>query len=239
MSTLLGGRLPRGVESLNLRAREILLDDGLGQTLTGLGVAPSQRNEHLHSGLGGNLTATDRILKGERKLTHQSQAPRDPAGAAHKASRQLLLAPAKAMLELGEKPPLLQSAGGRCMVHLPLQDQRFGFLQLPDQGVDCVVSKTTQHLDAQMTVDDDVAIRLLGVGDHDDGLLLTVLVHRRQKPTLTLAAVSPKLGVGRVQLVELQFHGVAPVPRSGGVSPVLRWAPSLERRRSRIAGRGR
>jgi len=113
LSTLLGGCLPRGVESLDLRAREFLLDDGLGQALAGLGIAPSQGHEHLHGGLGGDLAPTDGILKGQRKLTHQSQAPRDPAGAAHEASRQLLLAPAKAMLELGEKPPLLQSAGRR------------------------------------------------------------------------------------------------------------------------------
>ena len=76
------------------------------------------------------------------------------------------------------------------MVHLPLKHQRFGFLQLPDQGVDRVVSETTQHLDAQMAVDDNVAMRLLGVGDHDDGLLLTVLVHRREKPAPTLTAAS-------------------------------------------------
>lgn len=112
-ATLLGGGLPRGVESLDLRTRELLLDDGLGQALTGLGVAPSQGHEHLHGGLGGDLAPTDLILKGEGKLPHQSQAPRDPAGAAHKALGQLLLAPAKAMLELGEKPPLLQHAGGR------------------------------------------------------------------------------------------------------------------------------
>jgi len=93
------------------------------------------------------------------------------------------------------------------MVHLPLQDQRLGFLQLPDQGVDRVVSETTQHINAQMAVNDDVAVRLLRVRDYDNRLLLTVLVHRREKPTLTLAAVSPQLGVGRVQLVELQFHG--------------------------------
>ena len=113
LSALLGARLPRRVKSLNLRAREFLFDDGLGQALTGLGVAASQGHEHLHGGLGGDLALADRILKGQRKLTHQTQAPRDPAGAAHKASRQLLLAPAKAMLELAEKPPLLQSAGSR------------------------------------------------------------------------------------------------------------------------------
>lgn len=113
MPTLLGAGLPRSVESLDFRTREFLLDDGLAQALTGLGVAPSEGNEHLHGGLGGDLAPTDRILKGKGKLTYQPQAPRDPAGAAHKASGQLLLAPAKAMLELGQKPALLQSAGGR------------------------------------------------------------------------------------------------------------------------------
>lgn len=125
------------------------------------------------------------------------------------------------------------------MVHLPLQHQRFGFLHVPDQGVDRVVSETTQHLDAQMTVDDDVAMRLLGVGDHDDRLLLTVLAHRREKPAPTFAAASAQLGVGHVELVELQFHSGGSDAEIRGVAPSLRWAPSLERRRSRIAGRGR
>lgn len=213
---LLGGLLPRGVEGLDLRAREFVPGDGPGQALTGLGIAASQGNEHLHRGLSGDLALADQILKSEGKLPHQSQAPRDPAGAAHKTSGQFFLAPAKAMLDLGEQPALLQGARGWGMVHLPLQDQGVGFLHLPDQGIDGVVSKTTQDLEAQMAVNDDVAILLVGVRDDDNRLLLTVLVHRRQKPALTLTATSTQLGVGRVELVELQFHG-------GGSLAQLRW----------------
>jgi hypothetical protein len=207
LSTLLGGRLPRSVESLNFRTRESLPDDGLGQALTGLGVATGQGNEHFHGGLGGDLALTDLALKGKRELPYQSQAPRDPAGAAHKASRQLLLAPAKAMLELGEKPALLQSAGGRCMAHLPLQDQRFGLLHVPDQRVDRVAPEPAEGLDAQIAVDDHVAIRLIGVSHDHDGLLLTVLFQGDQQLTPALAAASAQLGVTHLQLVKLQLHG--------------------------------
>lgn len=93
------------------------------------------------------------------------------------------------------------------MAHLPLQDQRVGLLHVPDQGIDRVAPEPAKGLDPQIAVDDDVAIRLIGVRHDHDGLLLTVLLQGDQQLTLTLAAASAQLGVAHLQLVKLQLHG--------------------------------
>ena len=174
--------------------------------LTGAAVDPGQRDERLHRCLSWDLALADRFLDRQGELPHQPQATTDPTGAALEAAGQLLLTPAEAMLKLGEQPPLLQGAGCRRLAHLPLQDQRLGLRHLPDHGVDRVVPQPTEDLDTQMAVDDDVAIRLLGVRHHHDGLLLTVLLQRHQQPTLALAATSAQLAVAHLQLVKLQLH---------------------------------
>jgi hypothetical protein len=69
-----------------------------------------------------------------------------------------------------------------------------------------------------MAVDDDVAIRLLRVRHHHDGLLLTVLFQRHQQPTLALAAAGAQLAVAHLQLVKLQLH-------DGSSADLGRWEP--------------
>lgn len=140
------------------------------------------------------------------------------------------------MLELGEQPPLLQSARRRRLAHLPLQDQRLGLRHLPDHGVDRVVPQPTQHLDAQMAVDDDVAVRLLGVRHHHDGLLLAVLIHRRQQPTLTLGAAGAQRAVAQLQLVKLQLHDDSSADPGDGANHRPRLPLSLKPRFSPLDG---
>ena len=203
---LFAGFLPGAIEGLDLRARELVAGDRPRHLLTGAAVDPGQRDERLHRCLSRDLALADRFLDRQGELPHQPQATTDPTGAALEAAGQLLLTPAEAMLKLGEQPPLLQGAGCRRLAHLPLQDQRLGLRHLPDHGVDRVVPQPTEDLDTQMAVDDDVAIRLLGVRHHHDGLLLTVLLQRHQQPTLALAATSAQLAVAHLQLVKLQLH---------------------------------
>ena len=126
------------------------------------------------------------------------------------------------MLKLGQQPSLLQGAGRRRLAHLPPQDQRLGLRHLPDQGVDRIVTQPAKDLQAQVTVDDDVAMRLVGVGHDHDRLLLTVLFQRCQQPTLALAATSAQLGVAHLQLVELQLHDGAPQPLTEAAQRRLR-----------------
>ena len=93
-------RQPAGIHRLDLGAGELVPHDLLGQLAAGLPVQARQRHQGFHRGLGGDLTAADRLLDRDRKLAHQPQAPRDPADASEKPPRQLLLAPAEAVSKL-------------------------------------------------------------------------------------------------------------------------------------------
>jgi hypothetical protein len=149
--------------------------DLLGQLLTGFRGASGQRHQGFHRRLHGDLSLADRLLNRRRKLTHQTQTSRDPARAFDEALGQLVLAPAEAVLELGEQPPLLESRRARAVGHLPLQDQRLGFLHLPHQRLDRVTAQPAKRRHPLVAVDDHVAPFGLAVGDHHDRLLLTVL----------------------------------------------------------------
>lgn len=85
----------------------------------------------------------------------------------------------------------------------------------------------TEKLDAQVAVDDHVAVGLLGVRDHHDGLLLTVLFQRRLKPIPTLAAASAQLAVTQLQLVKLQLHDGSSAARGTWKATALRLEISL------------
>jgi hypothetical protein len=205
-ATLPARHPPAGVQGLDLTAGELVPHDLLGQPLTGLAVDAHQRHQDFHRGLGGDLPLADRLLNRRRKLPHQGQTPRHPAGALDEAPGQLLLAPPEAMLQLGEQPPLLEIRAARGVGHLPLQDQRLGLPHLPHHSLDRVVAQTAQRLQTLVPVDDHVAPRCLAVGNHHDGLLLAVLFQRQTKPALALATANSQRRVRRLQLVEFQFH---------------------------------
>ena len=106
------------------------------------------------------------------------------------------------------------------MSHLPLQDQRFGFLHLPHQGLDRVTAQPAKRRNSLMTVNDHVTPRLMAVGHHHDRLLLAVLFQAQAEPTLLLTTHHAKRRVGHLQLVEFQFHDrSSDTPRPSGAKP--------------------
>jgi hypothetical protein len=136
------GVAPGGIERGDLAARQLLLSDRLTQPLTRLGVDACDRHQRLHRRLCGDLTAADPVLDRSRQILHQSQVARHPAGAAVKASRQLLLAPTRAARQLGQQPSLLQRRVAGGVAQAALQDQRLGLAQIPQRRLDRVLLKS-------------------------------------------------------------------------------------------------
>jgi hypothetical protein len=235
LSTLRARRQPARVQRLDLAAGQFLPHDLLGQLLAGLRCIAGQRHQGFHRRLHGNPPLADRLLDRRRKLTHQTQTSRHPAGALDEALGQLVLAPAEAVLKLGEQPPLLEGRGARAVGYLPLQDQRLGFLHLPHQRLHRVTAQPTQSRDSLMAVDDHVASGRLAVGDHHDRLLLAVLFQAQAQPTLLLDTHRAKRRVGHLQLVKFQLHdGCSHTPRPSGVKPQPgTTSVSFQRRRRR------
>ncbi len=91
---------PGAVDQLDLGAGELVAYDLLGQAHAGSMVLTGQGHQDSHRRLDGNLTTADRILDRQRQLAYQAQSTAHPGDGAAKALRQLLLAPAEAMLKL-------------------------------------------------------------------------------------------------------------------------------------------
>ena len=232
-ATLPARREPSGIESTDLASPQLVLDDLLGQPLAGFTVNPGQRYQGFHRRLGRDLAATDRLLDRQRKLAHQAQKSADPGGALEEALAQLVLAPAKAMLELGQQPPLLQSRRARTVRHLPPQDQRLGLPHLPHQRLHCVVAQAAKSRDALMAVNDHIAAWCLVLRNHHDRLLLAVLFQALPQPTLPLTTVSAQRGVRHLQLVPLQVHDGSSCKTHGSL---LGLGPSLKPSRRALIG---
>jgi hypothetical protein len=215
LSSVGAGFAPGGVEGLDLGAPELLTGGVLGQRHAGVAVGPGQRHQGLDRRLGRDLALADQLLDGLGQLACQAQAARHPARAAVEATGELLGAPGEAVLELGQEPPLLQGRRRRRAGQVALQDQRLGLVELPDHGHDRVLAQATQRPHAVVAVDDDVASGFLGVADHDDRHLLTVLVERRQEPAGPLPATGAQGCVAQVQLVKFQLHQDTPPPTGG------------------------
>ena len=105
-----------------------------------------------------------------------------------------------------------------------IQHQGLDFVQWPDHGLDCVSAELFESGDAFVTIDDQVAIRLIGNRDNDDRRLLSCSCQRRQQLSLPLGIPHPQVFMTAVQLVKLQLHAWDPhtrtVPRAGsGIAP--------------------
>ncbi len=156
-----------------------------------------------------NLSATDPILDRGRQLLHHGKTPRDPSRAAVETSRQLFLAPTFAPAQLRQQPSLLQRRIACCVTQITLQHQGFGFAQIPQCRLHCVLLEPVEYPQPFVAVDDHIPIRRLNVAHNDDWLLLTIALQRAQKTALTPRVLRPQLLIAPFQLVKLKLHGTS------------------------------
>ena len=89
-----------------------------------------------------------------------------------------------------------------------IQHQGLDFVQWPDHGLDRVSAELFESGDAFVTIDDQVAIRLIRNRDNDDRRLLSCSCQRRQQLSLPLGIPHPQVFMTAVQLVKLQLHAL-------------------------------
>ncbi len=152
---------PGSVQLSDLTARERLLDDPFPEPFTRLAVDTRQRHQGFHRRLRGDLATPDPFLDRCRKILHQSQAPRNPGGAAVQTPGQLLLVPTGAARQLRQQPPLLERRIARAVVQAALQEQGFGFAQIPQRRLHRVLLQALECPKPFVAVDDHVLIRRL------------------------------------------------------------------------------
>ena len=169
-------------------------------------VEARHRHQILHGQLRSQLSLAHLLLNGFRQKLHQRQPPRYPAHAAIEPARQLLQRVAKASLHFRQQPALFERGLVWAESQRPLQQQSFGFAQLPNGGFDRVPAQLLEGREALVAVDDQVAAGVVWGEDHDDGCLLSRLSQRGHQPPLEVRLAHSQMLPRPVELVKLQLH---------------------------------
>jgi hypothetical protein len=105
------------------------------------------------------------------------------------------------LLQLRQQPAFFQ--GGRTFRHTQraLQHQGFGFAQGPNHRFHRVPPQLFQGGEALVTVDHQVAVRLLRLGHHDDRRLLPGSRQRSQQSPLSFRSPHPQGFPAPIELV--------------------------------------
>jgi hypothetical protein len=141
------------------------------------------------------------------KQLDQRQAARHPTGAAVKAARQLLQAVAEVALQFCQQPAFLQCRLPLAPAQRTIQHQCFGFRHRPDHRFHGVPAQLLEGGDALVTVNHQVAARLIGQRDYHNRRLLATGGQGSQQVPLPFGATHPQMLPAPVELMKLQLHG--------------------------------
>jgi hypothetical protein len=186
----------------------------LRQALTVRGATTRHGHQEFHGHMSRDRTTADLLLHPFREQFNQRQPVRYPTHAAIKTPRQLIQAVVEALLQFRQQPAFFQSAVSFRPTQRAIQHQRFRFAQGPDHGFDRISAELFQSRDALVTVNDQIAIRLVGHRDNDDGYLLSRGGQRRQQLMLPLRIPHSQKFITAVQLMKLELHPYLPSARA-------------------------
>ena len=203
------GAAPGHIQLARFAAAQPMPCKALRHAATVFRVHARHRHQELHRHMRRDRAAAHLLLHRRRQQLDQAHPPRDPAHAAIKSPRQLLLVIAETLRHLRQQPALFQ---GRCLLagaHRAVQKKGFGLAQRPDHRFDRVVAKLLQRPDTPVAVDEQIAPGLI-CGDDDDRSLLPTGRQRCQQPLLALRPMRAQVLKTPFKLVKFQLHGFRP-----------------------------
>ena len=118
------------------------------------------------------------------------------------------------LLQLCEQPAFFQRTLSFRPMQRTSQHQGLDFVQRPDHRFDGVSAELLEGRNALVTINDQIAVLLIGDRNDDDGSLLSGTRQRRQQLPLPLWMARPQVLMTAVQLVKFQFHVLRPHPRT-------------------------
>ena len=145
---------------------------GCGHLLAVFQAATRHRHQILHRHLRGDLARAYLLLHAVRQKLDQSQATGHPTHTAIELAGQFFQPITETLLQLGEQPTFFQGTLTFRPVERSIQHQGPHFVERPDHGLDCVSAELFESGDALVSVDDQIAIRLIRNSDDDDRGLL-------------------------------------------------------------------
>jgi hypothetical protein len=183
---------PRRVEHADFLSGELVIGDSVCQTLAVIAPGTGHRHQVLHGRLGADLSLAHVLLDRLGQLLDKCQTARHPGNTPVEAPRQILKAEPEAAMQLFQKPSLLERGFSFGCAQGPIEQERFGFVHIPNRRSHGVLPQPAQGADSLVTVDDQEAVRFASQSNHDDGDLLTPLGQRGQQTFLALRATDPK-----------------------------------------------
>jgi hypothetical protein len=215
------GVSPSGIQLPRFATGEVVLRKRLGHAWAVLGAGTRHRHQEFHGYMGRDRALAYLLLHALREPLYKRQPARHPTHTAVKPARQLLQAVAETLLELRQQPAFFQSAVLFRPTQRAIQHQGFRFAQRPDHGLDRIAAELFQSHDALIPVNDQIAIRLIWNGDHDDRCLLSRGGQRGQQLPLPLPIPRPQKFIPAIQLVKFQLHS-RPYPQTAGIFQQVR-----------------
>jgi hypothetical protein len=170
----LGRRLPpSGIQPPSLPAGELVPRKCSGHLLAVFQAVTRHRHQILHRYLCRDLASTYLLLHVVRKKLDQGQATRYPTHTAIELAGQFFQAIAETLLQLREQPAFFQGAFSFRPMQRTVQHQCLNFIQRPDHCLNRVPAELLECRDALVSVNDQIAIRLIRNSDDDDRSLLS------------------------------------------------------------------
>ena len=210
---------PGSIDLANFASAELITGNLFGKAFAGAAVGARNRNQVLHGRMRSDFPEADVLLDRLGQLAHQRQAARNPRHASVKTPGKIVQVQTQALVQLRKQPSLFECCLSFGRAQGPVQNQRFGFIHVPNRRAYRVASETLQCSDPLVAVNDKKSIRLFRQGNDYDRNLLSPLSQRSQQTPFAVRPEHPKPLVTQIQLVKFQIHvdsSLAPRSSSGG-----------------------
>lgn len=183
-----------------------------GKTFARVTVGARHGNQVLHGRPCSDLSVANMLLDRFRQLLHQRQPSGNPRWTPIESQGKILQAEAKAAVQLRQQPSLLDRRLSFRRTLGPVQNQRLGFVHVPNRCPYRVATETPQGTDSLVAVDNKKSVRFSRQSDDHDGHLLPPFAERCQQMPFSDWPAHPKTLVSQIKLVKLKFHGFLPWP---------------------------
>jgi hypothetical protein len=211
---------PSDIQLPGLPAGELVPREYGRHLLAVLQVGTCHRHQVFHRYLRGDLARAYLLLHGVGKKLDQRQATGHPTHTAIELAGQLFQPIAESLLELRQQPAFFECAFSFRPMQRTIQHQGLHFVQRPDHRFNGVPAELLEGGDALKTVNDQIAIRLVGNRDDDDRRLLSDTRQRRQQLPLPLWMAHSQVFMAAVQLVKLQLHAFSASHPNAATEPL-------------------
>lgn len=183
---------PSLVDLAHFTSTELMASDRFGEALAGEAIGARNRNQILHGGPRPDFSVANVLLDRLGQLAHQSQATRDPRHAPVETPGKIVQAQTQAAMQLGKQPSLFERGFSFRRAQGSVQNQRFGFIHVPNRRAHRVPAEPLQCSNPFVAVNDQESVWFISQGDDHNGNLLASFGERSQQSLLSLRPSHPK-----------------------------------------------